>query len=283
MANYSWIGPIIIKRVRDAIVLNLRRQFSYDTMYPYVETVTFTALPGVVNLDLESPYVTGAGTNFTKTLNAGNRIQFASDVNYYYVLSVASDTSLTLTTNYTGQTVSSATISIASNVVVNFDCTRIAINDATPQDYYYLPALVVKTAAGEEHRFLQEDFFEEFTDVNGNQSERRGAPMDINVTIEALAIDVITRDQLVDRLYEKFKIITTDLAENGIGILKTSILPDDRKFENDRWWYTSSISMKLYAEWLDEDIAALNSSMTGVKTGIYTAHGVDQRFQIKDS
>jgi hypothetical protein len=281
MTNYSWLGPIIIKRVRDAIVLNLRRQFLYDTMYPYVESVTFTALPGVVGLVNETPFVTGVGTKFT-SIYPGNRVQFGADANYYYVASISSDTSLELTTNYTGTTTAGSAISWASNVVVNFDCTRIAINDDTPQDYYYLPAINVKTAAGEETRFLQEDFFEEFTDVNGNQSERRGAPMDINVTIEAMAIDVITRDQLLDRMYEKFKVITTDLAENGIGILKTSIAPDGRKFENDRWWYTSTVTLRLYAEWLDEDITPPNTSLTGIGGDIYTPppNGINQRFAI---
>jgi hypothetical protein len=282
MTNYSWLGPIIIKRVRDAIVLNLRRQFLYDSLYPYVETVTFTTLPGVVDLINETPFVTGTGTKFLTTLKVGNRVQFGADTNYYYVSTISSDTNLALTTNYTGATTVGSTVSWASNVVVNFDCTRIAINDATPQDYYYLPSINVMTAAGEETRFLQEDFFEEFTDANGNQSERRGAPMSINVTIDAMALDVITRDQLVDRLYEKFKIITTDLAANGIGILKTSISPDSRKFENDRWYYTSSVTMHLYAEWLDEDITPPNTSLTGMGVDIYTPppHGINQRFSL---
>lgn len=282
MTNYSWLGPIIIKRVRDAIVLNLRRQFAYDTLYPYVETVTFTALPGVVDLITETPFVTGVGTKFTTTLNAGNRVQFSTDTNYYYVESIANDTRLELTTNYTGATIAGSTMSWASNVVVNFDCTKISINDDTPQDYYYLPAITIKTAAGEETRFLQEDFFEEFTDVNGNQSERRGAPMDISVTIELMALDVITRDQLLDRLYEKFKVITTDLAENGIGILKTSIAPDGKTFEDDRWWYTSSVTLRLYAEWLDENITPPNTTMTGAGVVIYTPppKGIVERFSL---
>lgn len=161
MTNYSWLGAIIIKRVRDAIVLNLRRQFTYDTMYPYVETATYTALAGLASLVNETPFVVGVGTKFTTSLKVGNQVQFGSDpTNNYYVLSIASDTSLTLTTNFTGATIVGSAINYASNVVVNFDCTRIAINDATPQDYYYLPAITVSTAAGEEHRFLQEDFFE---------------------------------------------------------------------------------------------------------------------------
>jgi len=181
MTNYSWLGPIIIRRVRDAIVLNLRRQFLYDTTYPYVETLSFTPLAGLVAVVNESPFVVGTATNFTTGLQAGNRVQFGSDASAYYILSVTDSTHLELTTNYTGVTNSSTSVSFGSPTV-NFDCTRITINDATPQDYYYLPTITVMTAQGDETRFLQEDFFEEFTDVNGNQSERRGAPMEIMLT-----------------------------------------------------------------------------------------------------
>lgn len=206
MATYSWTGANIIKRVRDAIILNFRRGFLYDTKYPYVQ-----------NLD---------GT-------------------------------------------------------VNFDCTRIVINDSTPEDYYSLPSINIMTASGEEHRFIQEDFFEEFKDSNGEMSARRGAPLDIRVTVEATALDIITRDELVDRMYEKFKIITNDLADNGIGILKTSINMDRKDFRNDRWFYTSGVTLQLYAEWLDEDITDPNSTATSIKGNITTDFGVDQSFNIK--
>jgi len=280
MAEYSWLGPIIIKRVRDAIVLNIRRQFSYDPLYTYVQNAAYQSIPGTVSVVANTPVVEGVGTTFTKSLNTGAMVQISGDTNTYYVQYIASDTQLKLTTNYLGATNAAATLSFNTDVSVNFDCTAITINDATPQDYYSLPTIDVMTASGEEHRFIQEDFFEEFTDKNGNQSERRGAPMDINVTIEATALDVITRDQLVDRLYEKFKIITDDLANNGIGILRTSILADRRKFENDRWYYTSGVMMHLYAEWLDEDITPLNSSLTGVSGRITTPGGINQSFNL---
>jgi hypothetical protein len=164
---------------------------------------------------------------------------------------------------------------------VNFDCAKIVINDATPEDYFSLPSINVMTASGEEHRFIQEDFFEEFTSTNGEQSARRGAPLDITVTVEATAIDIITRDELVDRMYEYFKIITNDLADNGIGILKTSINTDRKEFKNDRWYYTSGVTLRLYAEWLDEDITDPNSTVHGIKGNITTDFGVDQGFKIK--
>ena len=279
--SYSWTGAIIIKRVRDAIVLNLRRAFSYDPKYHYTLTIVTTPITGVVNVVNGSPIVTGTGTTFTLNFVPGSIIQFASQAGVtYYVKTVESNTSLTLTNNYTGtSTVSSGASNGTSQP--DFDCSGIAINDVTPEEYYSLPSINVMTANGEEHRFIQEDYFEAFEDSNGEISDRRGAPLDINVVVEATAIDIITRDELVDRLYEYFKIITDDLANSGVGILKTSINTDRREFKNDRWFYTSGVTMHLYAEWLDENMTDPNSTATGIKGSITTDFGVDQGFKIK--
>jgi len=279
--SYSWTGAIIIKRVRDAIVLNLRRAFSYDPKYHYAVTMMLTPAVGVVSVTNGSSVVTGSGTTFTTSFVIGSIIQFSGQPGVsYYVKSVSSNTSLTLTTDYLGTTTGSSTISRGTESV-NFDCSGIAINDVTPEDYYSLPSINVMTTSGEEHRFIQEDFFEAFVDGNGEMSDRRGAPLDITVLVEATAIDIITRDELVDRLYEYFKIITDDLANNGIGILKTSINTDRREFKNDRWYYTSGVTMRLYAEWLDENLTDPNSTVSGIKGSITTDFGVDQGFKIK--
>ena len=203
--NCGWdipfTGPLIIKRVRDSIILNLRRAFATDTTFPYVE-----------NQD---------GT-------------------------------------------------------VDFDCSKVVINDVTPDDHYFLPSINVMTASGEEFRFLQEDFFE----VCDDGKERRGAPLKLSVTVEAKALDTITRDELLDRLYQKFKIVTDDLADNGVGVIKTSLQADRRDFINDRWFYTSGVTMMLYAEWVEEEALDPNSTLTGSKVGITTDAGVFQEFKI---
>lgn len=281
MPTYPWTGANIIKRVRDAIVLNLRRAFSYDPKYHYVLDLTLTNVPGVVTVTEGSTVVTGSGTTFTTSFVTGSIIQFSSQPGVtYYVKSISSNTSLTLTLNYTGSTSSAVTVSLGSGTV-DFDCTGIVINDSTSEDYYFLPSINIITTNGEEHRFLQEDLFEMFEDSNGEQSVRRGAPLDINVVVEATALDLITRDELVDRLYEYFKIITNDLADRGIAIWKTSINTDRKEFKNDRWFYTSGVTFHLYAEWLDEDLTDPNSTATGIKGSITTDFGVDQGFKVK--
>lgn len=201
-------GPFIVKRIRDAVIVNFRTAFSTDPLYPYVENTDGT---------------------------------------------------------------------------VDFDCTKIVINDATPEDYFHLPSINVMTASGEEHRFLQEDFFEEFTDEDtSGKVTRRGAPMSFTVSVEATALDVITRDELLDRMYERLKLITDDLADKGIGILKTSLRPDRRDFRGDRWFYTSGVDLYLYAEWLEEDAIDPNSTLNKTTGVITTNAGVVQDFKINN-
>lgn len=215
--SYAWLGPVIVRRVRDAIILAYRRAFASDPKFTYVQ-------------NFDGP----------------------------------------VTPEYPG----------GSPGTVNFDCSKIVINDATAQDYYALPSITVQTLSGEEHRFIQEDHFETFIDSNGETSARRGAPLSITATIEATSLDVITRDELVDRMYETLKIVTTDLADRGVGIWKTSISADRKEYKNDRWFYTSGVVLHLYAEWIDEDITDPNSTLTGVYSHIKTDHGVDQEFKL---
>ena len=171
-------GPVISRRVRDAIVVNLRNQFALDAEYPYVENTDGT---------------------------------------------------------------------------LNFTQTKIAINDATPIDFLTYPCITVENLSGEEHRFLQQDYFEQFKDSSGNVFNRRGAPMTMEVTIKATALDTVVRDQILDRLYERFKILTDYLSVSGVGVVKTSLLPDGREFPYDRWIYTSGVRMTLYVEWTEID------------------------------
>jgi hypothetical protein len=197
----SLFGPVIAKRVRDAIVLNLRRAFAADPDYTYAQNVDGT---------------------------------------------------------------------------VNFDATKITINDVTPDDHLFFPTIIVSSLAGEEHRFLQEDFFNYSVDPNTNvATEIRGAPITFSVKIEATALDTIVRDEFLDRLYQKFKIIMDDMADNGVGVVKTSLLPDRREFPHDRWIYTSGVMMTLYGEWLEEEVV---TSTVGSISGEVSTVDIDQPF-----
>lgn len=165
---------------------------------------------------------------------------------------------------------------------VDFDCSKVVINDVTPEDHFFLPTINVMNASAEEHRFLQEDFFEEFTESSGSKVTRRGAPMSFTVGIEALALDTVTRDELLDRMYEKLKLITDDLSDRGIGILRTSLRPDRRDFRGDRWFYTSGVDLHLYVEWLEEETIDPASTLNKTTGTITTDAGIVQDFKINN-
>jgi len=197
-------GAFICYRIRDAIVLNLRRVFALDTEYPYVENIDHS---------------------------------------------------------------------------VNFDQTKITINDVTPLDHFFYPNIVVSALQGEEMRVLQEDFISEKVNEDGSIKDVRGTPMAFIVSITAQGLDTITRDKLLDKIYQKFKLITDDLADRGVGIVKTSLESDRREFIQDRWIYTSGIRMSLYGEWTEEDVT---TDVVGKLTGqISTETGqVKQEFRV---
>jgi hypothetical protein len=165
--------------------------------------------------------------------------------------------------------------------VVNYALTKISIADNNPVLYYFLPEINVITISGEEHRFIEQDLFEEFTDSDGSKGVLRGAPISMAVTINATTLDGVTRDEVVDRLYEYLKQVTTALSTQGIAIWKTSINPDTRVFTNDRWYYTSGVTLHLYVEWLDENLTAPVSNVDGFDSTITTDGGIKQEFKTK--
>lgn len=199
-------GALIAKRVRDAVVLNLRRVFATDVEYPYVENI---------------------------------------------------DGSL------------------------NFDSTKVSINDVTPGDHLFYPSIIVSTLSGEESRFLQEDFISSTPTEDGGHFEVRGAPIYFTVNIQAQALDTIARDELLDKIYQKFKLITDDLADRGVAIIKTSLEGDKREFIQDRWIYSSGIRMSLYGEWTEEEGVDPNQTVGKLTGVIVTETGdVKQEYRV---
>lgn len=79
---------------------------------------TLTA-SGTVAINANSADVTGTGTKFTTELQFGQWITFGSDTTNtpYRILAIASDTSLTLTQNYTGTSEASSTVVAAKSAV----------------------------------------------------------------------------------------------------------------------------------------------------------------------
>jgi len=79
---------------------------------PYLFQIKAPVTAGTVTATNGSTTVTGSGTSFSNSLHAGQIIQIASESSYYFISSVSSSTSLTLTTPYIGTTGSGKTYSI---------------------------------------------------------------------------------------------------------------------------------------------------------------------------
>ncbi len=169
----------INKKVRDAVILNLRTLFLAHSKYPYVETIT-------------------------------------------------------------GE--------------YDFDATKIIISDAIPNEHAFYPAIIVDTVVGREQRYLGADSLDQPKDMAGLVTADRkfaSIPLTVNINIHTID-DTIARDEIVDVIYDHFKLTTPELAAAGIEIVGTSFNPDRRTFNGDRYYITTSISMQIYTEWVDD-------------------------------
>ena len=132
--------------------------------------------------------------------------------------------------------------------------TKIVISDAIPTEPAFYPAIVVDTVSGSETRYLGPDDLLEIKDSNGRTIEdKKFSSLDLAVNLNIFtAGDTIARDEILDRIYDQFKLITDDLAESGIEIKNTSFNQESRLFQNDRWYITAKLTLNVYTEWEDE-------------------------------
>ena len=132
--------------------------------------------------------------------------------------------------------------------------TKIVISDAIPTEPAFYPAIVVDTVSGSETRYLGPDDLLETKDSNGITIEdKKFSSLDLAVNLSIFtAGDTIARDEILDRIYDQFKLITDDLAESGIEIKDTYFNQESRLFQNDRWYITAKLTLNVYTEWEDE-------------------------------
>lgn len=136
----------------------------------------------------------------------------------------------------------------------DFDHTKIVISDAIPNEHAFFPAVIVDTVQGREQRYLGADSLDMPKDnTNTVTGDRKFASIPLTVNINLFTIDdTIARDEIIDIIYDHFKLITDQLAAAGIEIVNTSFNPDRRTFNGDRYYITASISMQVYTEWVDD-------------------------------
>ncbi len=125
--------------------------------------------------------------------------------------------------------------------------TKIMIHDVTPLEPLKIPSIVIQTVSGDEMRYLQDDFLQET-----NVGYTRCAGLNTRTSIEILTLDTIKRDELVDRIYQLLKDFKDILANKGIAIFKVDLLPERKQYIQDRYFYTSGLTINCYSEWVEE-------------------------------
>lgn len=151
----------------------------------------------------------------------------------------------------------------------DFDNSKIFVSDVTPIESVAYPFIIVDTLAADEQRYLGPDSLGD----RFNPS-LAGSPDSVNETVTFTSIplsatikiytrDTIVRDELQASVYDTLKINKARLATDGVEIIQTRWLPENREFVDDRWWYVSTITMELYAEYstrtpITETVSGIN-------------------------
>lgn len=135
----------------------------------------------------------------------------------------------------------------------NFDLTKIIISDAIPQEHAFFPAVIVDSVSGNEQRYLGPDDLGEVKDSNHLiQEDNLFASINLTLNIRVYTIDdTIARDEIIDRIYDRLKLITDDLANAGVEIKHSNFLSESRRYERGRWYVTAGMSIEVYTEWSD--------------------------------
>ncbi len=121
-------------------------------------TNTVQAIAGAVTVTNDSPGVSGTGTSFTSALQVGEWLVFASDPTQrpYQIQSIASDTSLTLATEFTACVSVSGQVTTASIITISSSSPSVAT--------HALPQLRVQDDEGESWPVL-----DDLLSINGSQ------------------------------------------------------------------------------------------------------------------
>lgn len=151
----------------------------------------------------------------------------------------------------------------------DYDNTKIIISDVLPQDHVFYPAIVVDVITTNESRYLGPDSLGEVKNVDFEVTDSLlFASLNSSAEINVYTIDdTISRDEIVDRIYDHLKLIRDDLADNGIELKEVRFNAGTRTFADNRWFYIATLSLELYSEWVDSQdpgdlVSALDISFT---------------------
>jgi len=282
---------LILRRVRDQVILNLRRLFIPSNnlvvpnfRYKYLEspatgTIRFVSNPSNLNTIIVNgviiTFVTGIPSgnevkigvtqvitqaNFIAFVNAHSSILLVTAtqspvnnvVNLTATVAGTAGNAITLVTNIpTVVQISGATLTQGGEW--DFDNSEIFIGDVIPQDYQDWPMVVVDTASANETRYLGPEDMSWTKNAFGVVTEEAiFSSLVVTVNINLYTIDdTIARDEIIDLIYDHLSEIRDDLATHGIEMIDRTLPTEARVYQDGRWYITNHFILRVYCEWTD--------------------------------
>lgn len=105
------------------------------------------------------------------------------------------------------------------------------------------------------------------TNLAGNESLFSSIVSTVTINIY-LIDDSIQRDELTDLIYNNFKYTTTDLANFGIEIIKTSFPTFASAYNEGRWFFSGKLTIDVYSEWNGVVAPAVNITANNVSISL---------------
>jgi len=105
------------------------------------------------------------------------------------------------------------------------------------------------------------------TNLAGNESLFASVVSTVTINIYTID-DSIQRDELTDLIYNDFKYTTTDLANFGIEIIKTSFPTFTSAYNEGRWFFAGKLIIDVYSEWDGVVAPAVNITANNVSISL---------------
>jgi hypothetical protein len=294
---------LILRRCRDATILQLRQLFSPanntavpNFQYAYVESAATGYIQFYGNPVLNDTLTIGTNIitfGVTVVIGATQQITLANLV--AYINANSSTLLVTATTNSipnqinlmavtTGISGNSITLVVSSKVLrvsaptltqgglFDFDNSDVFISDAIPQDYQDWPCIIVDTAMANEIRYLDnEGNFEAKNSANVVTNSEIFSSLVVTIVIKIYSIDdTLARDNIADLIYNNLSEIRDVLAVNGIEMIDRTLPNETRLSQNQRIYIENPFILRVYCEWSDSLTPIVNVSSIGVSVPVYT-------------
>ncbi len=134
------------------------------------------------------------------------------------------------------------------------DNSKVFISDEIPQESANFPGIMTDVFTGTEQRYLGPDTYRHTKDgsfVVQSDELFASIPFTINIKIYTIG-DTRARDELMDRMYEQFKLLNDHLASEGIELGLGTWQPATRTFSGDQHWLVGTMTYSGYTEWTDD-------------------------------